>query len=355
MPNEVKDAVNSGKIAAVRAAIKADPVAARHPSVIGHAAGMAFQAAIELLHRNGADLNAKHRNYRPLHNLIQSEPHANVGPPSAERLACLEWMLANGADLEQLGAWPGARALIIAAFGGRPEYVACLRKAGAKIDGFTGAAIGDRKAVEKALRERPDFARERDSGLLTALQCAAGSRLPGVDTLTIARILLDAGADPNARTKSWSEEVTAAYFAAGTKSKEMFGLLLERGADATDAVDHAVWGKHFDLAELALAHGAELDRATANGKPLLNDLIRWGQIPAMTWMLKHGASPNIRDEYGWTAAHQAASRGNARMMKAVLDAGADLKRKDRYGSTPVEVARSAKRDQLVAMMKEATV
>lgn len=350
MADETITALRSGNLSAVRTAIHADPKGARHPRVIVEAAQRAFQPAVALLHRNGADLNASYRNYRPLHSLLQQDPHAEGGQPSRERLACLDWLLANGADPEQLGAWPSSRAIIIAAFVGVPEYVERLRKVGAKGDGFAGAALGDRALVKKTLRERPEFARERDSGMLTALQCVAGSRMAGNAAVEIATMLLDAGADVAARTKSWAHEVNAAYFAARKGNDEMFRLLLERGADATDAVSHAVWGGHYGLAEIALAQGAELDRATANGKPLLNDLIRWGQIPQTKWMLEHGASPDIRDEMGWTAAHQAASRGNARRMKAVLDAGADLTRRDRGGYCPIDVAREAKRAKLVEMM-----
>src|SRR5262249_21369512 len=198
--------------------------------------------------------------------------HSPGMEPTEARLACMEWMLDHGADPELPGAWPSARPMIVAAFSGKPEYVACLRKHGAKVDGFTGAALGEKKVVEKAIAAGAVSPEEPAQGVLTALQCAAGSALPKADTLTIARILLDAGADPNARTKSWSSEVTAAYFAASPKRRGMFELLLERGADPTDAVSHAVWGKHFELAEIALAHGAKLDAATANGKPLLNDL-----------------------------------------------------------------------------------
>lgn len=122
----------------------------------------------------------------------------------------------------------------------------------------------------------------------------------------------------------------------------MFDLLLESGADATDAFSHAVWGGAYELAESALAHGAIIDRATANGKLLLNDVIRWGQIPQMTWLLEHAASPNVPDERGWTAVHQAASRGNVRMLRAVLDAGGDAKRRDKEGRMPRDVARAAK-------------
>ena len=127
-------------------------------------------------------------------------------------------------------------------------------------------------------------------------------------------------------------------------------MLLDRGADATEALAHAVWAARWDLAELALDRGADPDHATANGKPLLNDLIRWGQIPRVMWMLEHRASPNIQDADGWTAVHQAASRGNARVLQAVLDAGGDLRRRDKEGRTPVGIARKAGREKLVTMM-----
>ena len=96
--------------------------------------------------------------------------------------------------------------------------------------------------------------------------------------------------------------------------------------------------------------GANLDLATANGKPLLNDLIRWGQIPQTLWMLANGASPNVPDSDGWTAAHQAVSRGNARVLDAVIRAGADLNRRDHVNRTPLDLARALQRDKLAAML-----
>jgi hypothetical protein len=142
------EALREGKLDALRAAIEADPEVARQGRLVVAAGGMAIQPALALLKNAGADLNASWRNYRSLHNLLQVEPHAAAGEPAPARLACLEWLLANGADPEQLGAWPSARAIIVAAFVGSPEYVKALRKGGAKMDGFTAAALGDRKLVE---------------------------------------------------------------------------------------------------------------------------------------------------------------------------------------------------------------
>jgi ankyrin repeat protein len=353
IPMDLIEALREGNLAAVRAAIKADPKAAKAPRAINTAAAHVFLPAIELLHKHGADLNASWRNYRPLHNLIQSEPHAAASDFLPKRLECFDWLLDHGADPEQLGAWPSARAIIVAAFAGNPEFVKRLRKAGARIDGFVSAALGDAKAVEKILGERPSFVHDRDGGVLTALQCAAGSRLPKADTLTVARLLLDAGADPNAQTRSWAHEIDAAYLAASPKAAAMFSLLLDRGADPTAALSHAVWGKHFELAELALAHGADPDRARANGKPLLNDLIRWGQIPQTQWLLANGASPNVPDTDGWTAVHQAASRGNVRLLEAVLKAGGDLSVRDKQRSTPLDIARLMRRTKLIPLCSAA--
>ena len=175
--------------------------------------------------------------------------------------------------------------------------------------------------------------------------------MPKADTLGIARLLIGAGAEVGALTRSWAQDVNAAYFAAGRKDKAMFDLLLASGADATDAFGHAVWRGAFELAESALEHGAAIDSATADGKPLLNDVIRWGQIPQMSWLLEHKASPNTPDERGWTAVHQAASRGNARMLRAVLDGGGDPERRDREGRTPHDVTRSAKVAAMLATKK----
>src|SRR5689334_19057207 len=106
VPSLLIDALKSKKIDAVRAAIKADPASARQARPMVQAGSSAFQAALELLQRNGGDVNASWRNYRPLHALLQGEPHAGTCGATPERLGCLEWLLSHGADPELLGAWP---------------------------------------------------------------------------------------------------------------------------------------------------------------------------------------------------------------------------------------------------------
>jgi ankyrin repeat protein len=220
-----------------------------------------------------------------------------------------------------------------------------LREAGARVDTFVACALGDLGTVRRLLKKSPEDATGRDPGGLTALQCCAATRLFKGDLrarrrlLEIATLLLDSGADPNAKTKSWSHEIDAAYLAVSARNAEMLELLLARGGDATAALPAAAWCDDKEFAEIALRHGGSLNRASEGARPLLNELVRWGQVSAVLWLLQRGADPNLPDEKGWTAVHQAASRGNARMLKALLDAGGDPLRQDRFGMTPGEVAR----------------
>jgi len=48
--------------------------------------------------------------------------------------------------------------------------------------------------------------------------------------------------------------------------------------------------------------------------------------------------------------HQAVSRGNQRMMRAILDAGGDLTRRDKEGNTPRDIAKMMGRGKLAAAM-----
>lgn len=167
---------------------------------------------------------------------------------------------------------------------------------------------------------------------------------------TIALRLLDAGADPNARTKSWNDEVDVQYFAIGTGDRPLVALLFDRGADPTADLPSAVWRQAYALADLALARGARPDAAVHDGRPLLNELVRWGQVAPALWLLDRGASPNVADARGWTAVHQAASRGNVRLLTALLEQGGDPSRRDATGHTPLDVAEMMERAKLVRLL-----
>ena len=97
------------------------------------------------------------------------------------------------------------------------------------MDGFTAAALGEVAGVKRALRADAGFPAARDSAGLTALICAAGSRMPGAErtAVAIATLLLDAGADPRATIRASNHVLDATYFAIGAKRDGVFRLIVE--------------------------------------------------------------------------------------------------------------------------------
>jgi len=319
---------------------------------------LGWTAGLKLLVRHGGDLNASFKHYRALHALIQEKPHAG-GSSTPARIACLKWMLAHGADPELPGAWPAARALVIAAFQGEGGYVEAIKDAGAQIDIFTAAALGDIKRVERLLARDPALATARDGGLLTALQCCGGSRLGAKSPATArallacARVLVDAGADVNASTPSWGHAVSVSYFVIRSGQIETLAYLLTRGLHPTDAVSTAAWENRADVLDLLIAHGAIVDQARDHTRPVLNELVRWGQFANARLCVARGASPNRPDDRGWTAMHQVVSRGNLKMLRDLLAAGGDASIADHDGRTPRGMAKKAGRADLLAAIEQA--
>jgi ankyrin repeat protein len=130
----------------------------------------------------------------------------------------------------------------------------------------------------------------------------------------------------------------------------MLELLLAHGLDATAAIATAAWDGREEIVDLLLAHGARLDEALDGSRPILNELVRWGQFAPARLLLARGASPNLADERGWTAMHQAVSRGNVKILRDLVAAGGDPRRPDLDGRTPRGMAKAKQRLDLLALL-----
>jgi ankyrin repeat protein len=136
-----------------------------------------------------------------------------------------------------------------------------------------------------------------------------------------ARVLLDAGADPNARARIYDAYCfTALTGAMGEgegglenqpphpRARALAELLLERGADANDS--QGLYNTHFtpgnEWIELLLSHGLtsqdkanwlEGDDAIGTLDYLLGVSVTWGFAERVELLLRHGANPDGRDVY----------------------------------------------------------
>jgi ankyrin repeat protein len=318
------------------------PGLAKDGSVVIDAARLHVAKAVRALAKAGADLDGSSRGYRPLHAAIQEKPHQDGPSGDKARIATVKTLLTLGANAALTGGWPAMPALQVACGVGDRELVDLLVKHLGEVDGFAAAALGDLARIRKEIAADDAFANAKDASSLMALHYAACSRLHRDEKIArnlraIATELLAAGANPDATARSWSHDVTAIDLAISAHHLPLVEIFLRSGADATRAFATALWntGDGFKTyGELCLRNGADPNRTIYEKKPLLNQLVRWGQVKQVLWLASLGADANIPDDRGWTAMHQAASRGNRRMWDALLAAGGDAKHKAKDGATP---------------------
>ncbi len=92
-------------------------------------------------------------------------------------------------------------------------------------------------------------------------------------------------------------------------------------AGALTPMEIAVAKDNLPVAELLLKNGADLNRPTLSGTPLLFMAIS----PKMAqFLLKQGLEPDVRDRERYTPLMKAAADGEADMLKVFLENGADI-------------------------------
>jgi ankyrin repeat protein len=179
-------------------------------------------------------------------------------------------------------------------------------------------------------------------------------RAPGVRR--VVELLLDAGADPNETFDNEYGAMPVLYGAAGVAhDPETTRLLLDRGADPDDdeSVYHAVEAQDTRCLEILLDRGATVRDTNALGNairkpafvrvllergdlrpadPELRDALLWAREDEVAELLiAHGADLDARDQDGLTAYSRAARMGDHSMMALLERAGADT------GADPVAV------------------
>ena len=160
-------------------------------------------------------------------------------------------------------------------------------------------------------------------------------------------VLLQAGADPNARDK-WKDtplHVVARY----NENPAVIEVLLQAGADPNawdkwkDTPLHvaARYNENPAVIEVLLKAGADPKALNKYKSTPLHRAAWYNENPAVIEaLLKGGADPNVRDEYKDTPLHEAAkSNENPAVIKALLKAGADLAALNKDGRSALYLAK----------------
>ena len=303
------------------------------------AAAQGHPAMITLLAAHGADVNAR-SNLEEWERQRTAEPRDKWLPPGgltpllfAARencLACIPALLEAGADIDATTP-DGIGPVTIALINGHYDVAGALVEAGANpnLYDYTGrgalyAAI-DFNTMPASNRPAPKVLENR------------------LSALDVARMLLERGADPNARLaqmppyRAKLDRGNDVIYAAGTtpllraaKAADLpaMKLLLEHGADPTLAPERS------GITPLLAAAGVGSAEQDTTGRYKTEAQA----IEAIELLLSLGLDVNGTDTRGRTAVHGAALQGYNDVIVYLAGKGAHLDVKDTNGYTPLDTA-----------------
>ena len=172
-----------------------------------------------------------------------------------------------------------------------------------------------------------------------------------------AKMLLEAGADPNIST---DVHTTALSWAAAEGSEESIQLLLKQAGTELDIPDksghtpllRAADAGHTKCIRMLLDKGANVKHADNEGRTALSLAAIKGHKVVAKLLLKNDAEINAQDKKGNTPLALAAEKNHDAVVRFLLESGADADLPDEDEETPFEKARDRHMDQIVTVFKE---
>lgn len=202
--------------------------------------------------------------------------------------AALDTLLSHEPELMDFTAPNGSSVLLLAAYYGHGELADVFIRHGAKPDVFEASALGDLETVRTLVG--------RDGQLVDAF-AADGFYPLGLAAFfghrAIVEFLLKNGANVKTAARN-AQKVTALHGAVAKRDVEIVKMLLEAGADPN----------------------ARQER----GFTPLHDAAANGNAPLVELLLKHGALAGANTDDGKTPADMAAERGHEEMVKRLAKA-----------------------------------
>jgi ankyrin repeat protein len=301
--------------------------------------------AVRTLAARGADLNARSTRFE-LARRRSGQSILSLGSWTALMYAARQGAVDSTRALLELGADPnltdpdGATALVLATINAHYDAAALLAERGADPN------IADNDARMAALYAAVDMntlaighgrPNTKPSGRLSALD--------------LIKVLLDHGAEPNARLKAplmqrhhsagdraLGEGSTPFMRAAKTGDVAAMRLLVAAGADPK-----LMQPNRTNALMLAAGLGW---RDGSPAAPSFDQGTEADAVEAIRYCLELGLDINATNSAGETALHAAVSgRGSPAIIRFLVEQGASLDAKDQRGRTPLDVAKASRRDR----------
>ena len=279
------------------------------------------------------------------------------------QLIFVEYMLANGADIDQVGQ--DKTALMAAALGNHKTVVSFLLKKGADVKctnsrGRTALhmAYAASAAVVQLLLDRGAQVSLRDKeGVTPLMRAAHGGKKD------IVRLLLHHNARVNCARNDGS---TPLHYAASSGHKTILRMLIEAGADVNHASNAGATALFRAMkvdgpgqkatVRLLINSGANVNHVANNGMTPTMLAIRTCKEDVLRMLLNSGGDVNYMDHSGAFALHIAATKGDATLVELLLRSGADADAKDNFvQDTALNFARHFKNTLCVAALQPRTI
>ncbi|MFC1636823.1 CocE/NonD family hydrolase, partial [Planctomycetota bacterium] len=181
----------------------------------------------------------------------------------------------------------------------------------------------------------------------TALNAASAS------TIEMVQLLIAKGADINAG--QW----TALHSAVERGHRDIAELLIQEGADVDSKdksgatpLSYAIGANDLDMINLLVAKGADIKTVISNGLTLLHYMSTYDSPDIIKLLLSKDAKVDERDDnYEFTALHYAARFGSKNVAEVLIDNGADINAKDKWGYQPIHWAAYHDRPQIIELLR----
>ncbi|KAL8921174.1 MAG: hypothetical protein Q9172_004170 [Xanthocarpia lactea] len=246
----------------------------------------------------------------------------------------------EGVDVNQINSI-GITALMSAAGAGYVDTVRALLAAGADVDQrskdditalMIAASNGHDEVVQILLDHKANIEAATFYRGETSLLRAAKKGF----TSTV-QLLVDKGADMNAGDGLLHAAIEGGSTAMVELAANKIGELLTKADHMENTlVQFLELGGPIASFELLIEKWADPTGSKYGVRPI-HVAARDGNVEAVRSLLKHGVSPNIRDEDGDTPIHRAAFSRNHKMIQILVDHGADLTAQNDAGESVLHI------------------